>query len=434
MIHRASASTSSTVHQLAAALADAPRWRGVAWLVVFSLGVGLSTTPARANEVTDWNTKTASLVNPQTPMEQTRSFSIVQLAVHDALNAIEPRYARYAFDGEALGASPEAAVAAATFRALSALLPAESPELSAWYDEALAVIPEGDAKVRGVEIGRQAAAQLLELRAQDDVAGALAEPYVPGDAPGDYRATPPFDVVVGAGWGKLATFATPRASAFRPPPPPRLDGKRYTRDYAEVKALGVQANSTRTPDQSQIADFWYESSATGWLRIANVLATRENLDPWESARLFALVSVAMADGFINGFDAKYHYDYWRPITAIRAGETDGNRHTVGDASWTPYCDTPPVADYPSTHSVLGAAAAAVLARQFGDHTSFSIDSLSLPGVIRSFGSFSQAAEENAASRVYCGIHWRSSTRAGLEQGRQIGELVAQRELGSLCHP
>jgi hypothetical protein len=409
--------------------------------------VSLAVDVARANEVTDWNARAAMLVNEQSPMEQSRSLAIVQLAVHDALNAIEPRYAVYTPPTESsapvaesrgaahvhvTGASPQAAVASAARDTLLALVPARSVDIEAWYAQSLAGIPDGAAESRGIEVGSQAAARLLQLREADDVLGALTEPYEAGDQPGDYRATPPFDSVVGAGWGKLSTFATPRASAFRPAPPPALDSRRYVRDYAEVKALGVREGSTRTPEQSEIADFWYESSVTGWLRIAHLVTERSELDEWESARVLALVSMALADGFINGFDAKYHFDYWRPITAIRAGDEDGNRRTVGDASWTPYCDTPPVADYPSTHSVLGAAATAVLARQFGDHTSFVIDSLSLPGVLRSFTSFSEAARENAASRVYCGIHWRTSTDAGLEQGERIGEHVFERQLPPAC--
>lgn len=416
--------------------------------LAMAAGVGLAAGMARANEVTDWGAKAAVLVNEQSPMEQSRSLSIVHLAIHDALNAIDPRYAAYASPAGAdgfvveasrgaphvhvTGASPEAAVAAAARETLLVVAPARSVDIEAWYAQALAAIPDGVAESRGVEVGSQAAARLLRMRERDDVVAALTEPYVAGDGPGEYRATPPFDSVVGAGWGKLATFATPRASAFRPEPPPALDSRRYVRDYEEVKALGVREGSTRTPEQSEIADFWYESSVTGWLRIANQVAERAQLDEWEAARVLALVSMALADGFINGFDAKYHFDYWRPITAIVAGDEDGNRRTAGDASWTPYCDTPPVPDYPSTHSVLGAAAAAVLAREFGDHTAFAIDSLTLPGVLRSFASFSEAAQENAASRVYCGIHWRSSTYAGLEQGQRIGEHVASRQLGPAC--
>lgn len=393
-----------------------------------AIGSCLQAPNANANPVTDWNAKAAVLLNAQSPMEQSRSFAILQVAVHDALNAIEPRYAPYAFQGHAPLASPEAAVATAAHDALVAVLPAPSPELGRWYTRALAAIPDGAAKTHGVSIGRDAAERITSRRAGDDVAGALTLPYVAGDKAGDYRATPPDNAVFGAGWGDLTTFVTARGSAFRSAPPPELRGRRYARDYEEVKAIGVRDGSTRTEEQSQIADFWYESSATGWLRIANFSVTERGLDEWESARVLGLVSLALADGFINGFDAKYHYDYWRPITAIRAGDQDENRQTRADADWAPYCATPPVADYPSTHSVLGAAAAAVLTRYFGDQTPFIADSLSLPGVTRSFESFDGAAHENADSRVYCGIHWRSSIEAGLEQGQRIGHYVYEHAL------
>lgn len=409
-------------------------WRGYGrWLGTLALGLGL-TSPALANEVRDWNSKAASVVDQQSPMEQTRTFAIVQLAVSDALNAIERRHEPYAFRARARGASPEAAVAAASRTALLALVPSRATDIEAWYSAALAAIPEGRSKERGVELGREAAARLLALRAGDDVGAALTEPYEAGTGPGDYRATPPFDIVVGAGWGKLMPFALPRATVYRPPPPPPVGSARYARDYEEVKALGVQAGSTRTEEQSQIADFWYESSATGWVRIANVVAAERGLDLWESARVLGLVSVALADGFIAGFEAKYHYDYWRPLTAIRVGDEDRNPRTRGDTSWTPYCVTPPVADYPSTHSSLGAAAAAVLAGYFGDATPFNVDSLTLPGVTRSFGSFSEAARENAESRVYCGIHWRFSIERGLEQGQRVGEHVLAHTLERVARP
>lgn len=393
-----------------------------------ALCVAASAADARANDVTDWNTRAAAWVQAQSPLEQSRSLAIVQIAVHDALNAIERRHAPYAFKGRVPGASPEAAIATAAHDALVAVAPALSAEIELAYQEALAAIPDGKAKLEGVRAGSDAAETITSLRASDDLAAALGKPYEAGTEPGAYRATPPDNIVFAAGWGELQTFATPRASAFRPVPPPPLRGRRYARDYAEVKAIGVQGSNVRTPEQTEIADFWYESSSTGWHRIANLVVTERDLDLWESARVLGLVGIALADGFINGFDAKYHFNYWRPVTAIRSGDEDGNPRTHGDPSWTPHCATPPVADYPSTHSVLGAAAAEVLARYFGDRTTFTIDSLSLPGVTRSFQGFRQAARENAESRVYCGIHWRSSIEAGLEQGRLIGRYVYRHAL------
>jgi membrane-associated phospholipid phosphatase len=397
-------------------------------LVLPGLCAWLGASVASANEVTDWNTKAATWLEAQPPTEQARSFAIVQVAVHDALNAIERRYAPYVLEAHAPHASPAAAVASAARDTLVALVPARSAEVDAWYAQALGAIADCSAKTRGVEIGRRAAERITASRSSDDTAAALSEPYVDGTEPGAYRATPPDNVVFGAGWGKLPTFVTPDSTAFRPPPPLPLESPAYARDFQEVRSIGVQEGSTRTAEQTTIADFWYESSSTGWMRIANGAVLSHELDLWQSARVLGLVGLAIADGFINGFDAKYHYDYWRPITAIRAADTDNNPATEADPGWSPYCATPPVADYPSTHSVLGAAAAAVLGRVLDDRTPFTADSLTLPGVTRQFESFSQAARENAESRVYCGIHWRSSIDSGLEQGRRVGEHVVEHAL------
>jgi hypothetical protein len=319
-------------------------------------------------------------------------------------------------------------VASAAHDALVALVPARSAEVDAWYAQQLGAIADCSAKTRGVEVGRRAAERITALRSSDDVAAALSEPYVDGTEPGAYRATPPDNVVYGAGWGKLPTFVTADSSAFRPPPPLPPESPAYARDFEEIRRIGVKEGSTRTADQSTVADFWYESSSTGWMRIANAAVRAHDLDLWQSARVLGLVGLAIADGFINGFDAKYHYDYWRPITAIRAADSDNNPATEVDPGWTPYCATPPVADYPSTHSLLGAAAAAVLRHVFDDDVPFTADSLSLPGVTRQFESFSQAARENAESRVYCGIHWRSSIESGLAQGFRVGQDVVEHAL------
>lgn len=185
-------------------------------------------------------------------------------------------------------------------------------------------------------------------------------------------------------------------------------------------------NSTsRTAEQSEIAKFWYEGSPNGWNRIARNVSAHQGLGLWENARLFGLINFAMADGFIAGFDAKYFYNFWRPVSAIRAGETDGNDHTLADPAWSSFLVTPPVPDYPSTHSVLGGAAADVLARFFEDaEISFTTTSGNpFPGITRSFLSFSQAAQENVDSRVYAGIHYRSACRDGVRQGSKVGRFA-----------
>jgi membrane-associated phospholipid phosphatase len=192
-----------------------------------------------------------------------------------------------------------------------------------------------------------------------------------------------------------------------------------------VKAIGGITSAIRTPQQSETAQFWYEDSPLGWNRIANTAVRQRKLDLWSSARTFALVNFAMADGFIAGFEAKYRFRFWRPETAIRAAAEGDNGIAAADAAWRPFLITPPVPDYPSTHTVLGWAAAEVLIAVFGDRVEYAADSLTLPGVTRHYKGFSAAAEENGQSRLYAGIHFSHAIRAGRRQGRSIGRAVAQ---------
>jgi hypothetical protein len=277
---------------------------------------------------------------------------------------------------------------------------------------------------------------MLTLRRND---GALASvPYTPGTAPGQWRPHPNpvpahpavADPALAVGnqpailphWGQVTPFTMLTSSRFRLPPPPELSGERYARDYDEVKRVGGKTSAVRTPQQSEIVRYWYEGSPQGWNRIARAIAAQRALDRWEHARLFALVNAAMADGFIAGADTRYVYNVWRPVTAIRAGDTDGNDATEADPTWDSYANTPALPDHPSTHSVLGAAAAAVMTRFFGgDQIAFTMTSgPPFAGITRSFKSVSEAARENADSRVLGGIHFRSACVAGLALGEAIG--------------
>jgi hypothetical protein len=204
-----------------------------------------------------------------------------------------------------------------------------------------------------------------------------------------------------------------------------LTSVQYARDLAYIKSIGHNASTTRTREQSEIAQFWYEDSPLGWNRIANTAIRQRGLDPWSAARAFALVNFAMADGFIAGFEAKYRFRFWRPETAIREAATDGNPRTDADPTWQPFLITPPVPDYPSTHTVLGWAAAEVLIDILGDRVRYAADSLTLPGVTREFRGFSSAAQENGLSRLYAGIHFRNAVAEGRRQGRSIGRAVAE---------
>jgi hypothetical protein len=402
------------------------RGRVVIQLLAVLLGL---TVAARADAVIEWNViaTNAAPAAGRNPVEQSRIFAMTHAAIHDALNAIDRRNKFYALKWRAeADASPHAAVAAAAHDVLVAQLPAQQMTLDAAYAASLAQIADGPAKTRGIVIGRAAAAVILALRSADG--STVATPYTPGTDPGMWQPTPPaFVPAILPGWGNVTPFTMTSGAQFRPDPPRffKLTSARYARNYNEVKAIGELNSATRTADQSVIAMFWYEGSPTGWNRIARVVAEQRGLDLWENARLFGLLNFAMADGYIAGFDTKYVYNFWRPITAIRAGETDDNRRTVADPGWTSFLVTPASPDYPSTHSILGAAAAEVLARFFGtDRIRFTFTSgAPFAGFTRSYTSFSDAAQENADSRVYAGIHFRSATTDGLRMGRRMGRYT-----------
>jgi hypothetical protein len=403
---------------------------------------------AAANEVLKWNETALKAVaaGGQNSIQVTRTMAMVQGAVHDALNAINRRYAAYSFEEPgAAGASPDAAVATAAHTVLVGVLPSfgtPAQKVAALaivedaYLAALSHVSDPSAKMNGVTVGRAAGAAMLTLRKDD---GALRDaPYTPGTGPGKWRPhpnpDPPNPPIANAelargyapallpGWGNVTPFTLLSAAQFWLPGPPALTSEAYAKDYNEIKSLGGQASTARTADQTEVARFWFEG-APAWYRIARTVAETRTLDAWDSARLLGLTSLAMADGFITGFKIRYVYDLWRPVTAIREGDTDGNPATAGDASWNSLQNTPNVSEYPSTQSTFSGAAAAVLAGILGtDQVAFTITSgPPFADIKRSFTNFSQAARESADSRVYAGIHFRTSCDDGLALGRKIGQ-------------
>ncbi|BCS31709.1 haloperoxidase [Luteitalea sp. TBR-22] len=377
--------------------------------------------------VLTWNRVATDALSPSQgtdPMTQSRTLAIVQAAVHDAINAVDRRFRSYTPGiADAPGASLDAAVATAAHDALAALLPEPSALVEAAYANALAAVPEGPARAAGIVVGQSAAAANLARRADDGAAQAGEPRYVPRAGVGEYQFTPPFDFAAAPGWGKVTPFVIDLADHVLDGPQ-RVTSGAYAQDFALVKAIGEKDSRVRTPEQSEIAVFWYEDSPLGWNRIARTIVEQRGLDEWEAARVLALVNFAMADGFIAGFEAKYRFRFWRPETAIRAAASDGNRLTAADPAWQPFQVTPPVPDYPSTHTVLGWAAAEVLIELLGDRHTFRADSLTLPGVVREYRSLSDAAQENGLSRLYAGIHFRQAIRDGRQQGRSIGRAVA----------
>jgi PAP2 superfamily len=434
------------------------RTRCLTHLLAAALILALPLTGAAADRVAAWNVTAvdATLLAGQSPTVQSRALAAIQAAVHDALNAIDRRFEPYAFDGEPdPGASPHAAVATAAHDALVGLIAvgtlpfagfgsadqqsAAVAFVDATYAADLETIPEGEAKTRGIAVGQAAAAAILAER-QDDGATTFV-PYTPGTEPGDWQPTPnpiPADPPAPAdhlpaivpGWGQVTPFVLPSSRQFVPDDPPALTGARYAQDYHEVQALGAKVSAVRTADQEAIARFWYGSSPVSWSQIARTVAADQGLDAWEQARVLALVNLAMADGVIAGFDVKYRVNRWRPITAIRAGETDDNDETVGDPTWESLLNTPAHPDYVSTHAVQGGAAAVVLRQVFGtDQVDFTATSgVPFAGLTRAYGSFSEAAQENADSRVYAGVHFRYSTAEGLTLGERIGRFIVKHAL------
>jgi len=411
--------------------------------------------PAGGDAVIVWNANagvaaTAACLAPlANPLHESRIYAMMHVAIHDALNAIDRRSRPYALDLQAAaGASPDAAVAAAARDVLVALIAQLPLELHTQdcidagvasvgdaYAAALADIPDDQAKAQGIAVGQAAAAAILHLRADDNAVGPFLNFACPQDTePGEYQCTPGTPFIAFEGWEDVTPFVLNHSSQFRPGPPYAVDRKQYTADYNEVKSLGGdELSSARTADESEIALFWWESSPLKWNRIARTVSARRGLNLWENARLFGLLNMALADGYVAMVDSKNYYNYWRPITAIQTGDTDGNPDTIGDPTWTSFRPTPPNQDYVSGHSIEGGAGAEVLKQFFGtDEISFEDCSASLPAgscsdatpILRSYTSFSQAADENAYSRILIGFHFRKSVEQGTEYGRKIGRRAA----------
>jgi hypothetical protein len=407
--------------------------------------------PVSSNEVHDWNVVSFDVTTAagQNAVIASRATAMMHIAIHDALNAIDRRYEPYVLVAKAdAQASPAAAIATAARDVLAALVPgfdkadkhAKATEvLQSCYEGALARIPDGPAREQGVAAGKAAAAAVLRLRLSDGVDRASS--YKPRSAPGAWRPHPnpvppnppienpelaPGNVpAVLPQWAELAPFAMTSPWQFRLPGPPALRSEAYARDFDEVRRLGAKNSTERTAEQSDVAKFWYDGSPHHWSRIARIVGAERKLDLWDSARLLALVNIAVADGYIAGADTRYHHDFWRPVTAIRAADADGNDATVPDPDWESFLNTPALPDYPSTHSVCGAAAATVLARFFGsDQVPFTMESgPPFPGMKRSYKGFSEACREIGESRIYAGVHFRSACRDGLAMGEQIGRWV-----------
>jgi hypothetical protein len=401
------------------------RWRLNAglWLLAALLLAGAPR--ARADVVTDANAKAADIVSkhPSTPIS-VRMMAIVQVSVFEAVNAITGRYPAFRVQMTAApGASVDAAVAAATRTALLKLMPAQQAAIDADYQALIGPVPDGPAKTNGIAVGEQAATAVLALCANDGSSAtdtyrphAIAGVYVPTLLP----AVPH--------WGKRTPWVMTSFDQFRPGPPPALASATWTRDYNEVKALGSKNSTQRTPEQTAMAKFWEATAPAVYWPVARSVANAPGRDVTDNARLFAVAAMAMDDALTAVFDAKYTYAFWRPITAIRNGELDGNDATVAEPGWTPFIDTPMHPEYPCAHCIVSSALGAVLLAEIGTGPVPKLSSASSTagGALRTWTSVNDFMQEVAMARILDGVHYRNSTEVGMAMGKKIGELAVQK--------
>lgn len=406
-----------------------PSTMQLALLTTIVLG---SWTPVHADVVTEWNARTLACVQgPATPPMRPGpagllDIALVQAAVHDAVQAIEGRFEPYQYRNPALRdvGSSEAAAASAAYGVLAGLYQSDAKCLENVPDPA--VTYAGDP---GLQAGAEAAAALLPLYRSTIVLP--TDPFVGGTEPGQWRVTPGVTHGTGTFLAHTAPFAMNRPSQFRPAPPPPLSSRRYLREYNEVKAIGSQWNSARTPEQDDVARFWTANFFSQWNATLREIAEQYLDDTGDRARLLALASIAAADSQISAYEAKYHYNFWRPVTAIREGDHDGAPKTIGDPTWTPLIPTPAFPDHTSGANCLTAAITTVLRHYFGtDALEFTVSS-SAPDLLvnpRTYQRLSEIEKEMIGVRVLQGIHFRSAEVAGRKQGQRIGHWTFKKYL------
>jgi hypothetical protein len=377
--------------------------------------------PAVANVITDWDAKAVAIVAPA-PLGQ-RELAMVHVAMFDAVNAIERRYRPYLAQLTALKTtSQDAAAATAAATVLAGLHPQAAGEIKTALAASLAAIADGEAKSDGIKLGEAVAARVLQARAND---GASApDAYRPKTKPGVYVPTP---ITVASVWPAVMPFALTRPSQFRPQPPVALESKEWAADFNELKAYGGKIGSKRSAEQTETARFWLMVGAPGYHPVARQLIAAKQMTVIDSARFMALYAVSLADAYIAVFDAKYHYEFWRPITAIRNGDIDGNPATEPEATWQPIDNTPMHPEYPCAHCIQSGAAVAVIESVLGsrDIPEVSITSSTAPGVTHRWTSLGAFSDEIANARIWAGFHYRFSTRVGTEMGHQIGDHVVK---------
>jgi len=355
----------------------------------------------------------------------TRSFALLQAAEYDAVTSITHAAPPYLFSVRApRGARPDAAADQAAHDVLTALYPPLKSGLDQLLAGELAAIPDSQGKQQGIEVGDIVAERLVGIRSSDGSA-ATPPPFVAGNQPGDYRPTPPnFPAPVFTNWGSITPFVLDNGRQFRPAPPPPITSVAYAHALNQVKSLGQDSSTTRTADETALAKFWGAAPIWNvWNEIAQKLAVSRHANLEQTVSVFANLDLALADATIGMYDAKYHYLVWRPITAIRLGNTAGNPGIVGDPNWNPLAVTAADPSYPGAHATISQAAATVLSAFYGDHQQLTVSSDGAPGVTRAFGSFQAAANEATLSRLFAGQHTMIDLVAGQQLGRHVGDLV-----------
>ncbi|HET6557515.1 MAG TPA: vanadium-dependent haloperoxidase [Prolixibacteraceae bacterium] len=404
--------------------------------------------------VLTWNEALSVAVdNQMPPAVEARTYAMVTLAVHDALNNVIPKYETYALDNSGVNAKEvsrkniysiaNAAVAQAAHDALVALVPASAADAGTLLTSSLVEIEESEFKALGIKIGKEAALSVLDVRKNDPTL--RFHEYPQGTEPGQFQSPMPYAVANPPVWpansayapdlGSFRPFGIESSSQFRVKPPYLLDSPKYTADYNEVKILGSNTSTERTAEQADMGMFFLDNVSNLTNRIARIMAVQEKLDGWETARLMAVTQMTQFDALLSSFEAMYHYNRWRPVTAIKYGDTDGNDDTTGDPTWSILQTgrpTPPTPTYPSTHAEMGSAGAEIFKLFFKkDNKPFTIGSYSLPAKERSFSSFSQFATECSLSRIYVGYQFRNDLVEGEKMGRVLAEFVYTNNLREL---
>ncbi len=405
--------------------------------------------------ITSWNKKIMEMASAEDDLltlKGVRTEALMHVAIHDALNSIQPLYSIYSFEGKNTSADPIATTAQVAYEIVISQFPDKKEDLEAELNNWLATVNDSDSKTEGINLGKEVALNILKNRSSDNWNGEADYTWHPM-APGVYaefneHSGTPEGFIFGAGMATAEPFMLTSLDQFRSPPPPEISSDEYTKAFNEVKAFGSSESKVRTKDQAHLAMWWKDFIENSHNRLARDLVVKENLNLWESARVFALLNMVVYDAYISVFDNKFHYNHWRPYTAIRWAANDENPDTEPDSEWNNlHKHTYAFPSYPSAHGTAITAALTVLANTLGTGDKYDFimtteevdkagphsDKIKMEPPTRAFNSFSQAGLEGSISRVYLGIHFRYDSEEGYKLGAKIGEYANQNYLKPLAN-